>query len=233
MQTFEHPLAAPTTAGAFTDAQRAFMSRVYLWMFVGLGVTGATAFATTTSEELFSLVMRNYLVLMIAQLGLVFALSFFATRLSAPVAGGMFLVYAVLNGLWLSGIFFAYRLGSVASAFAITAGTFGALSVYATVTKKDLSGWGTFLFIGLFGVIIASIVNLFVHSGPLGFVVSCACVVVFAGLTAYDTQKLRRYFSTAYAGGAVGSIAIVGALTLYLDFVNLFLAVLQLTGRRR
>ncbi|MBI5547008.1 MAG: Bax inhibitor-1/YccA family protein [Deltaproteobacteria bacterium] len=209
------------------------MSRVYLWMFVGLGVTGATAFATATHEAILVPVMRSFWILLIAELGLVFALSYLAPRLSAPVAGLLFLVYSALNGLTLSGIFLIYRLGTITDAFAITAGVFGAMSLYATVTQKDLSGWGTFLFIGLLGVLVAGVVNLFMRSDLMGFVISSSCVVVFAGLTAYDTQKLRRHFSAAWAGGGVGSLAIVGALTLYLDFINLFLAILRLLDRRR
>ena len=217
----------------FAEAQRAYMSRVYAWMFVGLGVTGVTAFVTAATPAIFVPVMQLFWLLIIAELGLVLVLSFMARKLSGAVAGALFLAYAVLNGLTLSGIFFAYKLGTIGDAFAITGGVFGAMSLYGTVTKKDLSGWGTFLMMGLIGVLIAGVVNLFVRSDGLSFVWSCGCVVVFTGLTAYDTQKLRNYFAAAYAGGGVGGLAVVGALTLYLDFINLFLAILRLLGRKR
>jgi FtsH-binding integral membrane protein len=225
--------SAVAEAMPFAVAQRAFMSRVYAWMFAGLAITGAVAVVTVSTEELFVPVMRWFWALFIAEFALVLLLSFLASRLSAPVAGALFVVYAALNGMTISGIFLAYRLGTIGDAFLLTAGTFGALSLYGTVTKKDLSGWGTFLFIGLMGVVVAGVVNLFIRNDSLGFVWSCACVVVFAGLTAYDTQKLRTHFAAAWAGGGVGSIAVVGALMLYLDFINLFLALLRLLGRRR
>lgn len=217
----------------FSVAQRAFMTQVYGWMFVGLGVTALTAFVTASSEAIFVPVMNHFMLLIAVEFGLVLALSFLAQRLSAALAGLLFLVYAMVNGLTLSAIFFVYQLGSITSAFGITAGVFGAMTLYATVTRKDLSAWGSFLFIGLIGVLVAGIVNVFVRNDMMGFVVSCACVVVFAGLTAYDTQKLRTYFAAAWAGGGVASLAVVGALTLYLDFINLFLALLRLFGRRR
>ena len=232
MPAFSNAPSSPASPIAFSEAQRAFMTRVYGWMFVGLSATAFTAFAAASSRAAMQFVASSYLVLILVELGLVLALSFLAQRLSPAVAGLMFLTYAVVNGLTLSGIFFIYRLGTITNAFAVTAAVFGAMTLYATVTRKDLSGWGAFLFIGLIGVLVAGVVNLFVMSDMLGFVVSCACVVVFAGLTAYDTQKLRNYFSAAYAGGGTGSLAIVGALMLYLDFINLFLAILRLFGRR-
>ena len=233
MTAFPNAPGISASPSAFSEAQRAFMTQVYGWMFVGLGLTAVTAFVTASSEAIFVPVMRSFTLLIVAELGLVLALSFLAQRLSAALAGLLFLAYAVLNGLTLSAVFFAYELGSITSAFGITAGVFGALTLYATVTRKDLSGWGAFLFIGLVGVIVAGVVNIFLRNDMLGFVTSCACVVVFAGLTAYDTQKLRTHFAAAWAGGGVASLAVVGALTLYLDFINLFLAILRLFGRRR
>ncbi|MGC4113742.1 MAG: Bax inhibitor-1/YccA family protein [Myxococcales bacterium] len=232
MPAFQTYSTAPASPVAFSEAQRAFMNRVYGWMFVGLGATAATAFATATTPAAMRFVASSWVVLMLVEFGLVLALSFLATRMNSALAGLMFLAYSVVNGLTLSAIFFVYRLGTIGNAFAVTAGVFGAMTLYATVTRKDLSGWGSFLFIGLIGVVVAGVVNLFVMNDLLGFVISCACVVVFAGLTAYDTQKLRNYFATAYAGGGTGSLAVVGALMLYLDFVNLFLAILRLFGRR-
>jgi FtsH-binding integral membrane protein len=177
-------------------------------------------------------VLRNFLPLVIGEFLLVLGLSWAAPRLSGALAAGLFVLYALLNGLTFSVIFIAYELGSVGQAFLITAGTFFAMSAYATLTKKDLSGWSSFLFMGLFGVVIAGVVQLFWHNAGFSFVWSCACVIVFAGLTAYDTQKLRQMHAQAGYSSAA-SLSVTGALTLYLDFVNLFLALLRLFGRRR
>jgi hypothetical protein len=226
-------ISSQVGSSRIAEAQRAFMSRVYLWMFVGLGVTALVSLFTAQTPALFRIVQQSYLLLILAELGMVFGLSFFATRLSPPVAGLFFVAYSVLNGLTLSAIFWIYELGSVAQTFFLTAVIFGGMSLYGTLTKKDLSSWGSFLFIGLLGVIGAGIVNLFLRSEGLSFVASCACVVVFVGLTAYDTQKLRSVYLTSSGKTATGSLAVVGALTLYLDFINIFLALLRLFGRRR
>jgi len=214
------------------ESRRAFMSRVYGWMFAGLWITGVMALYTVSNKAMLSVVVNWYLPLFFAELGLVFVLSMMAPRLSAPIAGLMFVVYSALTGMTLSVIFFRYTAGSIGQAFFMAAGSFGALSLYGTFTKKDLSAWASFLFMGLFGVVIASVVNLFMGSGMLSFVTSCAAVVVFAGLTAYDTQKLREmHASHGYSSTATASIS--GALTLYLDFINLFLALLRIFGSRR
>jgi hypothetical protein len=213
-------------------SQRTFIARVYGWMFFGLALTGLVAVYTASTDTLLEWVMPNAPLLFVAQLGLVLALSWLSRRLSGTVASVLFTVYAALNGLTLSGIFLVYRLGSIGSAFLVTAGAFGALSLYATFTRRDLSAWFSFLFIGLIGVMLAGFVQLLWPNPELSFVWSCACVVVFAGLTAYDTQKLRVMH---LAGGytAQGSLAILGALQLYLDFINLFLSLLRLFGRRK
>ena len=216
-----------------SDVERRFMAAVYRWMTFGLALTALVAFSVATSETALRLILGNRLVffgLILAQLGHVIALSAAATRLSAATAGGLFLLYSALNGVTLSVVLLVYTGASVAMAFVSTAGTFAAMSIYATVTRRDLSSWGSFLFMGLIGVIIASLVNMFLHSSMVTFVVSCMSVVVFTGLTAYDTQKLRAF---ARAGGGSGAMAVNGALALYLDFVNLFLALLRLFGRRR
>ncbi len=216
----------------FEDSARTFMGRVYRWMFGGLSITGVTAFYVMSQEELLATVARLFLPIVLGQLGLVLLLSFLARRMGAALAAAMFIVYSFCTGLTFSMIFYQYTLGSIGQAFAVTAGTFGALSIYGTVTKKNLSSWATFLFMGLIGVMIAGVVQMFVQSPGLSFVWSCACVVLFAGLTAYDTQKLREYHaSSGYS--SEGALAISGALILYLDFVNLFLAILRLIGRRR
>lgn len=214
------------------ESRRAFMSRVYGWMFAGLSVTGLVALFTASNEALLTQVIQWRWGLIIAQLGLVFALSGLASRLSGPVAAALFLGYSVLTGLTFSVLFLIYTSASIGSAFLLTAGTFGAMSAFGTLTRKDLSGWSTFLFMGLIGIVIASIVQIFLKSSMLSFVLSCASVVVFAGLTAYDTQKLREMHA-ASGYSAAATVSIVGALTLYLDFINLFLALLRLFGSRR
>ncbi len=214
------------------ESSRAFMQRVYWWMSVGLALTGGIAFTVASSQQLTALVLPFFFPLLIAELAVVFLFSFVQSKVSGAVAAGMFLLYAVLSGLTFSTIFLQYQLGSIGTAFAISAGTFGAMSLYGTVTKKDLSGWGSFLMMGLVGIIIAGIVNIFVQSDMLGFVKSCAAVLIFAGLTAYDTQKLRQFHAQSGFSSAM-SLSISGALMLYLDFVNLFLNILRLLGRRR
>ncbi len=214
------------------ESARTFMAGVYRWMVAGLALTGLTAYFVAASPALLEIVMPLRLPLIIGQFALVLAFSFLAPRASTPVAAAMFLAYSFATGLVFSVLFLIYTQTSIYSAFAVTAGTFGAMSVYGTVTKKDLSSWGTFLFMGLIGVIIASLVNLFMHSSGLSWVISCAVVVVFTGLTAYDTQKLRAIHANSGYSSA-GTLAINGALILYLDFVNLLLAMLRLMGRRR
>nr|WP_245772521.1 Bax inhibitor-1/YccA family protein [Myxococcus fulvus] len=208
------------------------MTRVHGWMFAGLLLTGVMALVTLSNEALLRTVLEWRFGFMIAQLGAVFALSFLAPRLSGPAAAALFLGYSALTGMTFSILFLVYTAGSIAQAFFLTAGVYGAMALYGTVTKKDLSAWGTFLFMGLIGVVLAGLVNLFMRSDMMSFVIACASVLVFAGLTAYDTQKLREmHANTGYSSAA--TVSIVGALTLYLDFINLFLAILRLLGRRR
>jgi len=234
---FDSPLQVPARAQVLihgaTDVERRFMAAVYRWMTLGLAVTALVAWSVATSETALRLVIGNRLVffgLVVGELALVVALSAAAARMSAATAGGLFLLYFALNGATLSVVLLVYTGASVALAFVSTAATFGAMSVYGTVTRRDLASWGSFLFMGLVGIVVASVVNVFLGSSMITFVVSCASVVVFTGLTAYDTQKLRAF---ARAGGGTGGVAVNGALALYLDFVNLFLALLRLFGGRR
>ncbi|MFY0578831.1 Bax inhibitor-1/YccA family protein [Cystobacter fuscus] len=226
------PARADVTDVLMQESQRTFMSRVYGWMFAGLLTTGVVALLAASSQQAVMMVAQFRWVFLIAQLGLVFALSGLAPRLSAPVAGALFLVYSVLTGLTFSVLFYVYTGGSIANAFLMSAGTFGAMSVFGAVTKKDLSGWGTFLFMGLIGVVIASVVQIFVQNSMLNFVLGCAGVVLFAGLAAYDTQKLREMHAAEGYKSAT-SASINGALVLYLDFINLFISLLRLFGDRR
>jgi hypothetical protein len=215
------------------DVERRFMAAVYRWMTLGLLVTSGVAFYVATTPAALQAIFGNRMIfwgLVIAQFGLVIALSAAVNKLSAGVAGALFLLYSALTGATISVVLLAYTGASVASAFAVTAGTFLAMSVYGTVTKRDLTSWSTFLFMGLIGVVIASIVNIFMKSSMMSWVISAAAVVVFTGLTAYDTQRLRRM---ATAGVGVAALPVNGALALYLDFINLFLSLLNLFGGRR
>jgi FtsH-binding integral membrane protein len=212
-----------------------FMASVYRWMALGLLVTAGVAWFVAGSPIAREAIFGNRLVffgLVLAQLGLVITLSAAVTRLSAGMAGLLFIAYSALTGATLSSILLVYTGSSIASAFLVTAGTFAAMSVYGTVTKRDLTTWGTFLFMGLIGVIIASVVNLFLRNSMTQFVISAAAVVVFTGLTAYDTQRLGRMAATS-GDGMLAALPVNGALRLYLDFINIFLSLLNLFGRRR
>ncbi len=224
---------APSSAIAIPS----FLARVYAWMTAGLLTTALAAFVTLSSPDFLRMVVGNRVLffgLMIAELGLVVWLSGLVGRLSSTAAGAVFLFYSALNGVTLSVVFLAFTSASIVSTFVVTAGTFGAMSVYGLVTKRELDGLGSFAFMGLVGVVLASVVNLFLRNDMLGFVVSCAGVIVFVALTAYDTRKLRA-MATAVDGrseeGRRGAVS--GALALYLDFINLFLMLLNLFGRRR
>jgi|CXWL01.1.fsa_nt_gi FtsH-binding integral membrane protein len=223
--------SAPDTV--VVGSQAGFMSRVYGWMTAGLALTGVTAMAVASNEAWMMQVHQLRTPLMIGSVLLVLAFSFLAHKVNAVVAALMFMTYAFTIGLLFSFLSVIYAPTAIFSALAITGGSFLALSLYGTITKKDLSGWGTFLFMGLFGIIISGLVNIFVQSAAVSFVVSCASVLVFSGLTAYDTQKLRRMRVELAGHAGEGSLAISGALTLYLDFINLFIAILRLMGSRR
>ena len=214
------------------EGANAFMARVYRWMFGGVALTAITAFAVATTPGVFELVLPLTWPIVIGNFILVVVFRFIAEKVTAPVAAAMFLVYAFGTGLWMSMIFFIFSLGSIYSAFAIAALTFGAMSAYATYTKKDLTGWTSFLVMGMIGILIAMVVSLFFASSQLDWVINCACVVLFAGLTAYHTQMLRtQYANAGYASS--GALAIHGALMLYLNFINLFIRILLILGRRR
>jgi len=213
--------------------QNALIRQVYAWMGAGLLVTALMAFFTVSTPVLLNGVVGNRLVfygLMIGELGLVIALSAAINRLSAAAATFMFIAYSALNGITLSVIFLVYTADSISSTFLVTAGMFGAMSAYGYMTRRDLTSWGSFLFMGLIGVVIASVVNIFMRNNSISWIISGVGVIVFTGLTAYDTWKIKTFA----AGGAEGrKPAILGALTLYLDFINLFLMLLRFLGRRR
>jgi FtsH-binding integral membrane protein len=223
----------PRTADQIVIAQNALIRQVYAWMGGGLLVTAMMAMATISSPALFEAIVTNRIAfygLIIGELGLVIAISRAINKISAPVASFLFLLYAALNGVTMSVIFAIYTAESITSTFVITAATFGAMSAFGYFTKRDLTRWGSFLFMGLIGVVIASLVNIFVGSSAVSWVISVIGVIVFTGLTAYDTWKIK---AMAAAGAEGRKPAILGALTLYLDFINLFLMLLRLLGNRR
>jgi len=204
-------------------------------MFVGLGVTAAVALGVAGSPTLVQAIATNGILLgalVIGQLGLVFFLSARVAKLSPAAASGLFLLYAALNGLLFAFIFLVYTGTSIATTFLVTAGMFGALALYGSTTKRSLAGVGQFMFMGLVGLILASLVGFFVKSDGLQFVISIVGVIVFTGLTAWDAQRLK-VMAASVPEGQVGSYAVVGALSLYLDFINLFLFLLRFLGGRR
>lgn len=225
-----------------TQAQiqvNSFIRSVYNWMAVGLALTGGVAFFTANSPVMYKLIFGNsilFFILIAIELGLVFYLSARVQRMEASTATALFVLYAALNGLTLSFIFLVYTGSSIASVFFICAATFVACSIYGMTTQRDLTSLGGFLFMGLVGIIIASVVNIFIQSNAMAMIISYIGVFVFVGLTAYDTQKLKYMAATQPAGleaGVVRKGAIIGALSLYLDFINLFLMLLQILGDRK
>ena len=222
---------------AIAAEQQRFMVKVYNWMTVGLAVTGVMAFYVAHNETILSLLIENqilFFMLVIGQLGLVFYLAGWVKNMSASLATGVFILYAGLNGLTFSMIFVMYTASSIASSFLVTAGTFAAMSVYGYTTKKDLTSFGSFLFMGLLGIIIASVVNMFLQSEMIYWLTTYAGVLIFVGLTAYDTQKIKELNIIGNEGTEEDhKEAISGALVLYLDFINLFLMILRIMGDRR
>lgn len=222
---------------AIAAEQQRFMVRVYNWMTAGLAITGFMAFYVSSSETIMSIIFGNPImpiVLMIAQIGLVFWLASRVMQMSVSQATGVFMLYAGLTGITFSFIFVVYTSASITSTFLVTAGTFGAMSLYGYTTKKDLTSWGSFLFMGLIGIIIASVVNMFMQSSMMHMIITYAGVLIFVGLTAYDTQKIKEMNILGNEGTDEDTKeAIRGALTLYLDFINLFLMLLRLMGDRR
>lgn len=217
--------------------QSSFVARVYNWMGLGLATTAVVALTTAASPFLFNLIFGNqfiFLGLILGELGLVIALSTAIPRLQATTAALMFFLYSALNGLTLSVIFLAYTSASIANTFFVTAGTFGLTSLYGYATKRDLTSWGSFLFMGLIGIILASVVNFFMRSEAISWLVTYAGVIVFVGLSAYDAQMIKQMAAYAFSDEeSERKSAVIGALRVYLDFVNLFLLLLNIFGRRR
>jgi FtsH-binding integral membrane protein len=217
------------------DQASTFLSAVYGWMCLGLAMTATTAWLTATSPTITAAIVTNHWLfwgLMIAQVGIVLALSARVQQLAAPTAAALFIVYSILVGVTMSFVLLYFTVQSVALTFVVTSGMFGGLAIYGTMTKRDLGAFGQFLFMGLLGVVLASFVGLFWHSDAFQFVLSLIGVLVFSGLVAYDAQRLKS-MALHTPAGQTSSYAIVGALALYLDFTNLFLFLLRFTGNRR
>jgi uncharacterized protein len=213
---------------------RDYMLRIYNYMASGLALTGIVAYVAAFSGFYASIAGTPLIwLVMLAPLGFVFALSFGINRMSAGTAQLLFWLYAAVMGLSLAGIFLVFTGASIARVFFITAGTFAAMSLYGYTTKTDLSKFGSFLMMGLIGIVIASLVNLFIASSAIQFAISVIGVLVFTGLTAWDTQRIKEMYVENLGDELAGKTAIMGALTLYLDFVNLFTLLLQLLGTRR
>jgi len=230
-------LQSKTYIESIPTVEADFMQKVYLWMTLALSLTGFVAYRTTQSEFLLGLIFGSsfgFIGIILVELALVFWISSGIQRISSNMAIGLFLLYSVLNGFTLSVLLFAYTGASVASTFFITAGMFGAMSVYGYSTKQDLSSWGNLLFMALIGLILASFVNIFLQSAGLYWIISYVGVLVFVGLTAFDTQKIKQLAAQVIAESEVGrKVAILGALTLYLDFINMFIFMLRIMGNRR
>ena len=223
--------------GALSLAFPALMRKVYVWMSLALIITGITAYGVASSPGLITAFYTNRMLMwgvVIAEFALVFALSAAINRLSLSVATLLFVVYSVLNGVMFSSIFLVYTMSSVANVFFITAGTFAAMAAYGYFTKSDLTTLGKYLLMALIGLVIATVVNIFVGSSMLSLVISYAGVLIFVGLTAYDSQKIKQMLAQQVdADETAQKVALFGALTLYLDFINLFLYLLRFLGNRR
>jgi FtsH-binding integral membrane protein len=224
----------PPTHAVF-DRVNAFLRGVYGWMCGGLTITAVTASLVSASPTIVVAVTTNRLLfwaLVIVQLGIVFTLSARVERLAASTAAALFIVYSILTGVTLSLVLLALTAESVTTTFVVTAAMFGSLALYGSLTRSDLTGLGAFLFMGLVGVVLASIVSIFWQSDAFQFVLSLVGVVVFTGLTAYDANRLRA-MALAMAQSETSAYAVAGALALYLDFINLFLFMLRFLGQRR
>jgi FtsH-binding integral membrane protein len=229
------PDRAFTTPYAADERVTIFLRAVYGWMALGLAVTAAVAWFIASSETMVFTIIQNrplFWGVMIAQLGIVIWLSARVEHMAPGMAASLFMVYSALTGVTFAVILYAFTQASVATTFFVTAGTFGSMAAYGTMTRRSLAGWGQFLFMGLVGVVIASIVGIFWQNDAFQFVMSFIGVILFTALTAYDAQRLKE-MALSVSPERAGSYAIVGALKLYLDFINLFLFLLRFTGNRR
>jgi FtsH-binding integral membrane protein len=225
--------AAPSTLGVKPDARlaSAFLTQAFVWMFAGLLVTAGVAWAVQSSERLVEFAADNFLILFIAQLGIVIGIGAAINRISAGIALALFFVYAATLGITIGLIVSAYATASVVTAFLSASAMFGAAALYGATTKRSLAGLGGILFMGLIGIIVASLLNIFLASSTVTWVISVIGVVIFTALTAYDVQRIQAG-DLAARTGSMEKAAVIGALHLYLDFINLFLFILRLVGNR-
>lgn len=217
----------------FNESLTTYMTKIYGWMAAALAISGLVAFYTSTNTKLMYRIYQNpavLIALIVGQLALVFLISAGIRRISTSAATAAFMVYSVLNGFTLSYIFILYASTTIFTAFFITAGTFAVFSVYGYTTKRDLTKLGSLLFMALIGIIIASVVNMFFASSMMTLIISYVAVIIFIGLIAFDTQKLKQYYYANSGSDVTKNLAIFGALMLYLDFVNLFLNILRIFG---
>ena len=225
------------TAEEAEEIQRAFIVKVYGWMMAGLLITGVTSLLVLSTPGLLDMIFSSrwtFLALVLVQVGLVGWLSIRIERMSAVTATSVFVGYSALTGVTLAAIFLLYTAESIASTFFISAGTFGAMALYGTITKRDLTAMGSFLMMGLIGMVIASVVNMFMQNSTVYWLTTYVGILIFVGLTAYDAQKIKSMSGAALMGSEVEQKgAIMGALRLYLDFINLFLLLLRVLGRRK
>ncbi len=230
-----HTLTSNTASRA---AQSSLMRSVYVWMTLALVITGLTAMYVAKSMTLIQLMMENSLFfwgLLLAEVGVVVYLTARIHRMAFSTATVLFILYSLLNGVTLSVLFLVYTFSSIATTFFVTGGTFGAMALFGYVTRRDLSRIGSLCIMGVIGLIIASVVNFFLHNSVVDLVISCAGVLVFVGLTAYDAQKIKRLLTAEgmEVNETTQKIALLGAMTLYLDFINLFIYLLRLLGDRK
>ncbi len=226
---------ASITNPNYQETLKKTMSGVFIWMLVGLAVTALASYITVTTPAILTAVFGSpflLITLIIAELALVVVLSLAINKISSAVATALFILYSLINGITLSCVFLAYDLGTVFMAFAISAVMFGGMAVFGYVTKRDLTTVGSFLIMGLFGVLIAMVVNMFLRSDVMSYVISIVAVLVFVGLTAFDTQRIKNSVAHYRDTESLNKLIIIGALSLYLDFINIFLHMLRLLGRK-
>ena len=235
MNQFQNNVGA-VDASFTTEATRKFLLNVYNWMAMGLALTGVVAYGIANSSAVNTIIGNPviYFGLFIAQLAVVMGLTFAINKIPSGVAIGAFFLYAALTGLTFSVLFLVYTGGSIAATFFICAGMFAGVSIFGYVTKMDLSKFGTYFFMALIGLIIASVVNIFLKSNTLNWIISYVGVIIFVGLTAYDTQRIKKMSQMTDFDSEQGKKgAVMGALTLYLDFINMFLFLLRILGNKK
>jgi uncharacterized protein len=230
---FPSPYATPSGLGVKPDARlaTAFLTQAFVWMFAGLLVTAAVAWAVQSNERLLDFAAQNFFILFIVQLGIVVGISAGISRIGATIALALFFVYAATLGVTIGLIVMSYTQASVVTAFLSASAMFGAAALYGATTKRSLAGLGGILFMGLIGILVASLLNIFLGNGILSWVIAVIGVVIFTALTAYDVQRIQAG-DLAARTGSMEKAAMIGALHLYLDFINLFLFMLRLVGSR-